>query len=356
MSTRKVALAVAIGSAVILCCGGGVALSQAMQPDTQPASVCGAGSQVDPTGPMPQVAELEADQVRNAAWIVATGQQMNVPPRGWIIAIATAMQESTLHNYGDLGKNNDHDSLGLFQQRPSQGWGTPAQVMDPVYASRKFYEHLVAIPGWQSLPLTVAAQRVQRSAYPDAYADDEPLATTVVNTLTGGLGGAGPVSCGGEGISPSGWTVPVKSKICSGFRTADRPTHNGVDLCVAPETEIHAAAAGTVIVSRCDKDTIDTVGTCDRAGNPDAKGCGWFVDILHPGGIITRYCHQIRQPKVQVGQAVAAGEVIGNVGSSGRSSGPHVHYEVHVNADRSKNGAIDPVPWMQQQGAPLGLG
>jgi hypothetical protein len=110
---------------------------------------------------------------------------MGVPVRGWIIAVATALQESSLINLPDLGDANDHDSLGLFQQRPSQGWGTPAQIMDPVYASTKFCEHLLAVPNWQALPLTQAAQAVQRSAFPDAYAQWEPDATRIVSTLAG---------------------------------------------------------------------------------------------------------------------------------------------------------------------------
>src|SRR6478735_3834070 len=89
------------------------------------------------------------------------------------------MQESTLRNinYGD------RDSLGLFQQRPSQGWGSPSQVTDPVYSTRIFLDRLLAIPGWQSLPVTVAAQTVQRSAFPNAYAKWEGLAASLVATL-----------------------------------------------------------------------------------------------------------------------------------------------------------------------------
>jgi peptidoglycan DL-endopeptidase CwlO len=104
---------------------------------------------------------------------------MGAPPRAWLIALATAMQESTLNNinYGD------RDSLGLFQQRPSQGWGTPAQVTDPVYATTIFIERLLEVPGWDSLPVTVAAQTVQRSAFPDAYAKWEGLATELVQQL-----------------------------------------------------------------------------------------------------------------------------------------------------------------------------
>ena len=97
------------------------------------------------------------------------------------IALATAMQESGLRNID----HGDRDSLGLFQQRPSQGWGTEQQILDPVYSAGKFYEHLVKVPGYSRLPLTVAAQRVQRSGYPQAYAKHEPDATLLAAALTG---------------------------------------------------------------------------------------------------------------------------------------------------------------------------
>jgi hypothetical protein len=119
-------------------------------------------------------------QRENAATIVQVGVALAIPERGAVIAIATAIQESKLYNLGDLGANNDHDSLGLFQQRPSMGWGTEAQVTDPVYASTAFYLALKHVPGWESMELTVAAQRVQRSAFPYAYAQWETDATALV--------------------------------------------------------------------------------------------------------------------------------------------------------------------------------
>jgi cell wall-associated NlpC family hydrolase len=125
--------------------------------------------------------QWSAEQVTNAATIVRTGQADGVPQYGWVIAVATAMQESDLVNL----PNGDRDSLGLFQQRPSQGWGSPAQIMDPVYAAGQFYSHLLRVPGWQNLPLTVAAQDVQGSAYPAAYAKWQQAAVTLVAHLTG---------------------------------------------------------------------------------------------------------------------------------------------------------------------------
>jgi hypothetical protein len=142
---------------------------------------------------------LTVEQAGNAAVIVAVGARMGVPVRGWVIAIATALQESDLINT----TAGDHDSLGLFQQRPSQGWGTVEQIMNPDYAARTFYQHLLRVPGWQALPLTVAAQAVQRSAFPGAYAKHEARAAGIVAAYTGGI-----VCDGGDGLPGSLTTLP----------------------------------------------------------------------------------------------------------------------------------------------------
>jgi hypothetical protein len=125
----------------------------------------------------------DSAQRQNATTIVQVGVVLGVPQRGEVIALATAMQESQLYNLGYLGANNDHDSLGLFQQRPSMGWGTAAQVTDPVYAATAFYLALQQIPGWQSMALTVAAQSVQRSGFPNAYAAWEADATALAQDI-----------------------------------------------------------------------------------------------------------------------------------------------------------------------------
>ena len=296
-------------------------------------------------------AGLSPEQARNAGVIVAVGERMPVPVRGWVIAIATALQESSLINHGDLGRHNDHDSLGLFQQRPSQGWGTPEQVMNPEYAAESFYERLLAVSGWERLPLTVAAQRVQRSAYPDAYATHEARATAIVAAY---IGGTLPV-CDGASGAASGWTRPVMGTAGSGFRTADRPGHDGVDIIAARGTLIRAAAGGVVVRVRCNigGDSWEPTGgpmPCDHDGYPGLGGCGWYVDIRHAGDIVSRYCHMAQQPIVSVGQAVMVGQPIGNVGTSGNSSGPHLHFEVHEGYPAAENNAIDPVPFMRQIG------
>jgi murein DD-endopeptidase MepM/ murein hydrolase activator NlpD len=209
------------------------------------------------------------------------------------------------------------------------------------------------------MPLTDAAQRVQRSAYPDAYAKHEPLATQIVNSLTNGaaraVGSLTSQRCAQPGeIAASGWTVPVVAAVVSGFRTPQRPTHNGVDLGASRGTPIHAAAGGVVTLIRCQATTVTGAWWgCGQDGSMSIKGCGWYLEIMHAGNIMTRYCHQGQQPIVTVGQRVAAGQVIGYVGNTGNSSGPHLHFEVHLNGDRSSAGAVDPIPFMKERGASL---
>ena len=124
---------------------------------------------------------LDLEQGTNARTIAAVGRRANLPDHAVTVALATAMQESHLHNlaYGD------RDSVGLFQQRPSQGWGTPEQLMDPAFAASAFYRELERVAGWSTMSVTGAAQHVQRSSAPDAYAQWEPEARVVARILTG---------------------------------------------------------------------------------------------------------------------------------------------------------------------------
>jgi len=124
---------------------------------------------------------LAPDQAQHAATIAAVGMRRGLPRRAVTIALATALQESKLRNLD----HGDRDSLGLFQQRPSQGWGTPAQLQDPVYATEAFYDHLVRVRGYLDRPLTEVAQKVQRSGYPDAYARHEDRAALLTAAFTG---------------------------------------------------------------------------------------------------------------------------------------------------------------------------
>ncbi|NHC45743.1 hypothetical protein [Motilibacter aurantiacus] len=132
------------------------------------------------------VLSLELDQAANASTIAGVGLREGMSRRAVTVALATAMQESGLRNLD----HGDRDSLGLFQQRPSQGWGSAKQVRDPVYAAGKFYAGLRDVVGWQRMPLTRAAQAVQRSGFPDAYAKHEDDAAALSLALTGSAEGA----------------------------------------------------------------------------------------------------------------------------------------------------------------------
>ncbi|MFJ3699860.1 MULTISPECIES: hypothetical protein [unclassified Streptomyces] len=192
--------------------------------------------------------ELSPEQAANAATVSAVGTTRGLPERAVTIALATAMQESSLRNID----HGDRDSLGLFQQRPSQGWGTPAQIMDPVYSAGKFYEHLVEVPGYSRLPLTVAAQKVQKSGFPQAYAKHEPDSALLAAALTGRSPASLTCSQASATATGPGDAAEVRSDLVRAF---------GKD--VLPSTgSAGAAAAGTVSVPV-------------PAGDDRAAGRGW---------------------------------------------------------------------------------
>jgi hypothetical protein len=146
-----------------------------------------------PAHPHP-VAGLNQAQMDNAAIIVKVGKERHLPKRAMVVAVATALQESDLYNsassavpesfrYPHQGNSVDHDSVGLFQQRSSQGWGTVAQLMNPAYSTGLFYSALVQVSDWQSRSIASAAQAVQRSAYPYAYQKHAARAQQIVDAL-----------------------------------------------------------------------------------------------------------------------------------------------------------------------------
>jgi murein DD-endopeptidase MepM/ murein hydrolase activator NlpD len=150
----------------------------------------------------------------------------------------------------------------------------------------------------------------------------------------------------------SRWVVPVPGRPAQLFRPSTNPTHDGVDIMQPRNTPIAAAAAGRVVTVEC-----NTSGaTCDVDGGQSVRGCGWYIEIHHPGDVITRYCHLVRRPSVAEGQQVSLGQTIGYVGTSGNSSGPHLHFEVHVGAgSATRANAVDPIAFMQRMNAPLGV-
>ncbi|MEV0650877.1 hypothetical protein AB0I28_37060 [Phytomonospora sp. NPDC050363] len=141
------------------------------------------------TGAEGSTIKVDPTQASNAATIAAVGSKLDIPERGVVVALATAYQESRLENIG----HGDRDSVGLFQQRPSQGWGTEEEIQDPRYSSKRFFKALVKVEGWEDMRITDAAQAVQRSAYPDAYEQWSDEAQVLADAMLGSVNAA--VAC-----------------------------------------------------------------------------------------------------------------------------------------------------------------
>ncbi|WBC04705.1 hypothetical protein [Micromonospora sp. WMMA1976] len=148
----------------------------------KPVSVSVQGDKLIPHGVQGEQSriDLNDEQTKNVKAIIAATKKAGMDERAAVVSIATALQESKLENLGHLGDRNDHDSQGLFQQRPSSGWGTVEQITDPEYSTTAFLKGLKQVDGWQDMPLTKAAQTVQVSAYPDHYAQWEQQAADLV--------------------------------------------------------------------------------------------------------------------------------------------------------------------------------
>jgi hypothetical protein len=172
-------------------------------------------------------------QARNASLIAAVSVRRGMPAHAATIALATALQESKLY---DL-RGGDRDSLGLFQQRPSEGWGTRQQVLDPLHATNAFYDALAQVPGWETLAVTRAAQAVQRSGYPSAYAAYENDARALASALTG----YSPAAFRCHLPAPSGPSQPL-SRRAAAFRSALTPAFGRVGLAAGTGGHLEVAA------------------------------------------------------------------------------------------------------------------
>jgi murein DD-endopeptidase MepM/ murein hydrolase activator NlpD len=356
----------------------GMALFFGGAPDPAPSAPAACGSGAGTTvalpvlDPGPRVASLDGAQSGNARTIVQVASSVSAAHglngggtrRAAIIGIMTAMQESTLRNlnYGD------RDSLGLFQQRAA--WASAAERTTPSVAATMFYtgghggqRGLFAIPGWQGMPLWAAAQAVQVSAFPTAYARWERIAVAVVGSLLGGGTGAidvsvpqptrtltlpdtcqaGPAFLDGTPDAPAqpstkGWALPLPP---GGFTPTspfgwrmhpilhDWRLHTGQDLGAPMGTPVYAVAPGRVV-----------------AAGPNA-GYGNQVVVDHGGGVQSAYNH-LSAILVPVGARVRARQQVGRVGSTGLSTGAHLHFEI-----RLRGTPIDPVPFLRARGVRL---
>jgi hypothetical protein len=215
-------------------------------------------------------ATLDPEQAENAALITALAVRRGLPARAATIALATAMQESKLYNL----EGGDRDSLGLFQQRPSQGWGTRAQVLDPVHATNAFYDALVKIDGYETLEITVAAQKVQRSAYPSAYAKHEPDARALASALTGYSAHA--FSCRFDDPEPgSGHPAALRKEVGDLFSgIVDEPVVRGTTATVGVPTKTAGWAVAHYVVAEAQRLGIRHVSYAGRTWSA-GKDSAW---------------------------------------------------------------------------------
>lgn len=224
-------------------------------------------------------AELATDQAHNAALITAVAVRRGLPPRAATIALATAMQESKLRNI-DYGDQVGPDSRGLFQQRPSQGWGTEAQIMDPYYAANAFYDVLVTVPDYQNLQITEAAQRVQRSAFPEAYAQHEDMGRAFASGLTGQAPAA--VDCTLRSPDAAGDPELVVQSVEAGYGSGTATVTGNV-------VEVRTAAAWSIAqwgVASAKELGITSVSADGQTWDREGRN-GWRESAGAPEGTVT---------------------------------------------------------------------
>lgn len=337
-------------------------------------------------GELPLVEGFSQAQLTNAAVIITVANQRGLGEQGARIGLITALQESGLKNLANAGAftypakgssvmtraqwdrirpivassvnypndgvaSGDWDSIGLFQGRFSAGWGGDgtdqqkiSNLLNPTYTADRFFDALAKIPSWQQMRPAAAAQAVQRSAYPDAYAKHWEKSGTLLAALTGVTvsdvsGGPCSAPNSGADVTADGWTKPITGHKSIGSPYGNRyhpvqhvwKLHAGQDFPAARGTAIYAAADGIVVKA--------------GAAGAGTNGLNWVV-IDHGGGALTRYLHSDSDGiLVKVGQQVTAGQQIALVGNSGFSTGPHLHFEVSVNGS-----TVEPLAFLAARG------
>jgi murein DD-endopeptidase MepM/ murein hydrolase activator NlpD len=314
-----------------------------------------------------QTVGLNRRQLTHAATIITIGSRtQGIGRQGVLIALMAALTESTLRmlantsaypesaGYPNDGLGSDHDSLGLFQMRPASGWGTVADLMNPEYQAQAFFggpsgpnagspRGLLDIAGWQGLDPGEAAQAVEVSAYPDRYQNYQPVAEAILSALT---------RAESRGADVAGPAVPETSRIVFplpagtytifrsfGWRTdpfsGSPEFHRGSDL---------AAPLGTPILAVAD-------GVVRFAGQRSPHGGQIIIEHTVAGERVASYYHHMHDHGIRVatGESVAAGQHIGDVGSAGRSTGPHLHVEIHPGGVSEP--AVDAVQWLATHSA-----
>ena len=265
-------LVVGLGAGLVALAG-----SWLRAPEPVAAPVCRA-EVADPDGGDPLRAELSPERTANAALVVGLAHRRGLPARAATIGIATAIQESGLVNI-DYG---DRDSLGLFQQRPSQGWGTPEQVQDPVYATTAFYDALVEVDGYAGLEITDAAQRVQRSGFPEAYADHEAEGRALASSLYG-LSPASLVcrlppvdrTDSGNGSDSGSSTVPGTPQDSAAAVVSELDTWAAGGWTASPVASIPGGTEGTE--GETEDGTADAVVVLDASATAEPARTAWAL-------------------------------------------------------------------------------
>lgn len=261
--------------------------------------------------------DVDAAQMKNAQIIANVGKTLKMSNRDIEIAIMTAITESGLRNinYGD------RDSLGLFQQRPSQGWGTPSQVTNPRYASTQFYDHLRGIGDRGSMAPWLAAQAVQRSAFSDGsnYERNWAEAIAIFKSMGQGKGG----STAGVYVAGSGGKhVPISKHwpIVQGIHDA-YTGYPAIDIGAPVGQPIYAVGNGVITKS------YDIRGYEPRRVGPQDgyKSYGRVMYLKTDGGPEVLYAH-LSQRGLAAGARVKGGSIIGKSGNTGNTTGPHLHF------------------------------
>lgn len=367
---------------LVLVAGGGEQETQ------RSASSCSAVV-IDVAGLPADVAGLDVQQAEVAATAMTVAAQRELPIQAARIIIAAGLVESDLRSLANAGEfirpaasrvmteqewvywrevamlslnypnggvaPGDWDSVGFLQGRPQAGWGgdgSPEEMvqnlLDPAYVSGVFYDRLVAIEGWDTLEPGQVAQRIQRSAFPDRYAQRMAEADAIITALTDSVdGGIGtPVECSPAGlpgnpalVGPEGWTMPVAgSRVTGGFGDIRAGyIHAGDDFAVSAGSPIYAAADGIVVHTSCD---------FWRGRSPCQVQIDHGIDPVTGNSITTLYVHMYPgNTLVGIGDTVTSGQHIANVGSYGNSSGPHLHFEVW-----SGDEPLSPIAWLAARG------
>ncbi|WOP17545.1 hypothetical protein [Raineyella sp. LH-20] len=223
---------------------------------------------------------LDPEQAHYAGIIVGRAVARGLPPRAGSIAMATAYQESGIRNL-DYG---DRDSVGLFQQRPSQGWGSRDQILDPYYATDAFYTGLVKVDGWQTGDITTVAQTVQRSGHPEAYRKHEQNARTIASVLSGQTPAG--VTCGYQSPSaadPSGLATSMRRAL----GVTAKVSADGTTLTATGTSDEQAWAIASHAVVNANTSGVSTVTLGDRQWQWAAGQLPEWTTVTATGGART---------------------------------------------------------------------